>query len=70
MAARYFFHAPDDLVEKTEEDEKVLEHFKDNIKQIDGRYEVALPWRPEANFLESNFAQAKARLRQMLQQLR
>ena len=68
-AARYFLHCPDDLIPKTEEDLAVLKHFKHNIKVVGGRYEVALPWRPEAEFLESNFAQALARLKQMLTQL-
>ena len=55
-AARYFFHVPDDLIHKSEEDEAVLKQFKANIKHVDGRYEVALPWKPEAELLESNFS--------------
>ncbi|XP_064470123.1 uncharacterized protein LOC135384870 [Ornithodoros turicata] len=76
---------PDDVLEKfwklesigiadvttnnNEHDTAVLEEFQRNIRYVDGRYEVALPWKPRTEELEDNFEEANRRLRGLTRRL-
>ncbi|XP_064462301.1 uncharacterized protein LOC135372760 [Ornithodoros turicata] len=51
-----------------EYDAGVLQDFQQNLRFVDGRYEVALPWKPDAEF-EDNFGTARKRLQSLTRRL-
>ncbi|XP_064475319.1 uncharacterized protein LOC135389184 [Ornithodoros turicata] len=53
----------------TEHDQLVLDEFKRNIKMLDGRYEVALPWKSLKGELGSNLEVAEKRLQGLVKRL-
>lgn len=52
----------------TSTQDQVLEDFEKNIRLVDGRYEVALPWKPEVD-LPDNFEVAERRLSHLMRKL-
>nr|CAD2193096.1 unnamed protein product [Meloidogyne enterolobii] len=51
----------DDLTPRVK-DEEVMENFRKNLAYLDGRYQVALPFNENIQFLPSNYHHAKVRL--------
>jgi hypothetical protein len=55
----------------SQEDSKVLDEFEDTIQLENGRYEVTLPWRPNAKEeLQSNYWLSLGRLKNMVKKLK
>ncbi|XP_064462619.1 uncharacterized protein LOC135373328 [Ornithodoros turicata] len=59
----------DEVMTNTEHDQLVLDEFKRNIKMLDGRYEVALPWKSLKGELGSNLEVAEKRLQGLVKRL-
>nr|CAD2208431.1 unnamed protein product [Meloidogyne enterolobii] len=51
-------------------DEEVMENFRKNLVFVDGRYQVALPFNKNIQFLPTNYRHAKMRLASTLRKLR
>ena len=52
------------------EDEETLQFFKENIKEVEGRYEVRLPWRTGNVTLSSNYKTAETRFNSLTRKFR
>ncbi|XP_064475782.1 uncharacterized protein LOC135389679 [Ornithodoros turicata] len=57
------------MTNNNEHDTAVLEEFQRSIRCVDGRYEVALPWKPRTEELEDNFEEPNRRLRGLTRRL-
>ncbi|XP_042148494.1 uncharacterized protein LOC121837103 [Ixodes scapularis] len=59
----------DEPMDKKQQEEKVFEQFKENIRHKNGRYEVALPWKETKTTLGDNYMIANTRLRSLVRRL-
>ena len=50
-------------------EESVYEHFSDEIRFVDGRYEVKLPWKLKHPPLSDNYLLAKKRMEKQMPKL-
>ncbi len=54
----------------TEKETSVYENFEKEIKLVDGRYEVCLPWKSERPMLPDNYGISQKRLRSLKNKLK